>query len=98
MLISKRRQLKGEDGCVIRFNDEFKRGIRRSRPNKNSGGNSTTGSKSWRRVERWASARSSTGVGKKGGAPYRLEELGTDEGLQTNPRGVHLAVTGFFAK
>ena len=35
------------------------------------------------------------GVCKKGGVPYRLEELGTDDGLLTDPQGIHSAVTNF---
>ena len=31
MLISMRRQLRGKDGCVVRFNGNFKRGIKRVR-------------------------------------------------------------------
>ena len=35
------------------------------------------------------------GIGKKDGVPYRLEEFGTDDGLLTDPQGIHSAVTNF---
>ena len=38
------------------------------------------------------------GVGKKGGVPYRLEELGTDDGLLNDPQGIHNAVTNLFTR
>jgi hypothetical protein len=56
-----------------------------------SGESLMTESRKWRK-------QPSTSVGKKGGVQYRLEELGTDDGLLTDPQGIHSAVMNFFTR